>query len=166
MQTVLKPEANPVNRIIVLAVLILVILFLPYVIWWLKAAMILPLFMLAGTYRVSKIREDKFQSQLFVGFVPLKPKKCNLPGVMYIETKYNSGGDIPDALPVAGPFQQLMETMLDVSAPTFGGAYEIWLVTAKGREIPAWEGTSQQQFEANVALLKANSGAEVRGRSI
>ena len=49
--------------------------------------------------------------------------------------------------------------------PALGGAYEIWLITAKGREISAWQGINQQHFEENVELLAARSGAEVRGRS-
>ena len=165
MEVLLQPVAKPKNRVLVLGIVMLALLFVPYLFWWVRIALMIPALIMAGTYRNSSIKDDKFHSQFFFAFIPLKPQKCNLPGVMYIETKYNAVGYVPNALPVLGPLQYLMGTFLDLMAPTLGGAYEIWIVTAKGREIAAWQGISQQHFDDNVALLKANTQAELRGRS-
>ena len=118
-----------------------------------------------GTYRISTVAGDKFRTQLYFAFFPLKAQKCNLPGVIYIETKYNMTGPGLGTFLMLGPLQFVFGYIFDLLIPAFGGAYEIWLITAKGREIAAWQGFNQKHFEDNVALLAAQSGAEVRGRS-
>lgn len=145
-------------------VMLVILLAFSWPLWVRISVCLLPL-LLAGTYRVSTIKDDKFRSQLYVAFVPFKTDRCNLPGVMYIETKYNAVGHVPDTLPGVGLLQRLLGTLIELLAPTLGGAYEIWIITAKGREIPAWQGFSQQNFDENVALLKTRCNAEVRGRS-
>ena len=165
MEVILKPETNLRSRYWVLGVLLLPILFVPHLAWWLRIlACVVPV-MLTGTYRISAITGDKFRSQLFISFIPMKPDKCNLPGVVYIETKYNSTGFVGDALPVIVPIRFIFVTIFDMLMPALGGAYEIWLITAKGREIVAWQGFDQKLFEENLALLTSRSGAEVRGRT-
>ncbi len=158
MEVILQPEVKLQPRYWTLGVLLLPILFTPHVYWWLRiVACFLPV-ALTGTYRVSTVNGDKFRSQLFFAFMPLKPEKCNLPGVVYVETKYNATG--------LGTFLMLYVGFLfDMLIPALGGAYEIWLVTAKGREIVAWQGSDQKQFEENLALLASRTGGEVRGRS-
>lgn len=158
MEVTLQPEIKLPPRYWTLGILLLPILFAPSIYWWLRIiACILPL-ALTGTYRISTVDGDKFRSQLFFMFVPLKPQKCNLPGVVYVETKYNSTG--------LGTFLMFFFGFLfDMLIPALGGAYEIWLVTAKGREIVAWQGFDQKHFEENLALLASRTGAEVRGRS-
>jgi hypothetical protein len=166
METKLQPEVNLQSRYWALALIILFFMLMPYLgPWWARAlGCILP-GILTGTYRVSTIEGDKFRSQLYFGFLPLKPQKCNLPGVIYIETKYNAVGPGVGTFLFFGPLQFLFGFIFDLLIPAFGGAFEIWLITAKGREIPAWQGFNQEQFEANVALLVSRSGAELRGRS-
>jgi hypothetical protein len=165
MELILPPQVNLRPRYWILGALLLPVLIAPSISWWLRLiACFVPL-MLTGTYRVSAISGDKFRTQLFIGFMPMKVEKCNLPGVVYIETKYNSSGFFGDAFPFLYPIKFVLMTIFDMLMPALGGAYEIWLVTAKGREIVAWQGFDQQLFEENVAILKARSGAEVQGRS-
>ena len=165
MQIQLKPDANLTVRKWVLAVDVVIVLCLPIFTWWIRLLACIPIWFIAGTYRVSSFQEDKFRSQLFVGFVPMKVQKCNLPGVVYIEIKFNAVGHTADPIPVLGPIQMLIGMAFDVLTPALGGAYEIWLVTAKGREIPAWQGISEKHFDENLELLKSASGAEVRTRA-
>lgn len=166
MEITLKPEVKLQPRYWILAVIVLLLLCVPYLgPWWARLlGCILPV-ILTGTYRVSTVNGDKFQTQLFFGFVPLKPQKCNLPGVIYVETKYNAIGPGFATFLMFGPLQFVFGYIFDMLIPALGGAYEIWLITAKGREISAWQGINQQHFEENVELLAARSGAEVRGRS-
>ncbi|HEY0981675.1 MULTISPECIES: hypothetical protein [unclassified Schlesneria] len=165
METILPPEVKLGPRIAVLVVLLLPIVFVPHMVWWLRlVACILPM-ALTGTYRVSSINGDRFQTQLYFAYFPLKPQKCNLPGVVYVETKYSSIGSGIWTFLLLGPLQYVFGFIFDMLIPALGGAYEIWLITAKGREIPAWQGFNQEQFEANFALLQARTGAEIRGRS-
>lgn len=96
--------------------------------------------MLAGTYRISTIRADKFTSQLYVAFLPMRPAKCKLAGVSFIETKYNSWGFFGETFWILSPIRFLFLTIFDLLMPALGGAYEIWLITAKGREIVSFRG--------------------------
>ena len=166
MEVILQPEIKRDHRIKIAIAAAVVILIVPYVSWWIKLPMVLIAVLLAGTYRISSVRDNKFRSRLFVAFMPMKVDKCNLPGVIYIETKYNAVGHVPDTLPFLAPLQKLTGLLFDLMTPALGGAFEVWLITAKGREIPAWQGFSEKHFEENMALLKARSSAEVRGRSI
>ena len=164
MEVILQPVANPKARLWAIAIILLPVVLIP-IPWWIRVlACIMPIF-LAAISRVTTVDGDKFRTQLFIGSLPLKPVKCNLPGVLYIETKFNSTGSGIGAFLPFKPLRDLLSTLLDIMIPAIGGAYEIWLITAKGREIVAWQGYDQKCFEENVALLTARAGAEVRGRS-
>ena len=158
MEVPLQPEVKMQPRYWVLGVLLVLILFVPRVSWWLRLLGCIVPVALTGTYRVSTINGDKFRSQLYFAFMPLKLEKCNLPGVIYIETKYNATG-------LGTILMFFFGFLFDMLIPALGGAYEIWLVTAKGREFVAWQGMDQKYFEENLALLASRTGAEVRGRS-
>ena len=72
MEITLKPEVKLQPRYWILAVIVLLLLCVPYLgPWWARLlGCILPV-ILTGTYRVSTVNGDKFQTQLFFGFVPL-----------------------------------------------------------------------------------------------
>lgn len=166
MEITLQPEVKVQSRYWGLAIVVFLFAVIPHIgPWWARLLGCAFPAALAGTYRVSTVNGDKFRSQLFFAFIPLKLEKCNLPGVIYVETKYNAVGPGIGTFLMFGPLQFIFGYVFDLLIPALGGAYEIWLITAKGREIAAWQGFNQQHFEANVALLAARSGAEIRGRS-
>ena len=165
MEIILQPKVHLPSRYWCMAVVVFLFLVLPNIPWWIRIlACGLPA-ALAGTYRVSTVEGDKFRTQFFFAFVPLKPQKCNLPAVIYVETKYNASGPGFWTFLLFGPMQVVFSYVFDLLIPALGGAFEIWLITAKGREIAAWQGMNQAHFDANVELLAARSGAEIRGRS-
>lgn len=165
MEVVLPPQVKLVPRYCLLALLLLPIVFVPHFSIWLRlVACIVPL-AVTGTYRVSSINGDKFRSKLFFAFLPIKEEKCNLPAVVYVETKYSAWGLSSGMMFIFAPVIFILGFIFDLLMPALGGAYEIWLVTAKGKEIVAWQGFDQTQFDENLALLASRTGAEVRGRS-
>src|SRR5580704_12398143 len=92
MEVVLPPRIQLARRSFVLGLLFLPIIIVPHVSLWLRAvACIVPL-AVTGTYRVSSIDGDKFRTKLYFAFLSVKVEECNLPGVVYLETKYNSTG--------------------------------------------------------------------------
>jgi len=123
-------------------------------------ACVVPL-ILTGTYRVSRIVGERFDTRLHVAFVPFGREKCKLPAVVFIHTKYQATQSGWGVFLLFGPLQWLFGLVFDYLMPALGGRYEIWLETAKGREILAWNGYSQQHFESNVELLRNRTGAEV-----
>ena len=165
MEVILQSATNLRQRCWILGVMLLPIFFVPHLTWWLRLLACVVTLMLTGTYRIASVNGDKFRTQLFFAFMPLKPEKCNLPGVVYVETKYNAGGPGIATFLMFGPVQVIFGLLFDMLIPALGGAYEIWLITAKGREIIAWQGFNQKHFEENLALLAARSGGEVRGRT-
>jgi hypothetical protein len=163
MERQLVPVANVRVRLIVLGVLLIPVL-VSYrigVVWQLLSC-ILPV-MLTGTYRVSRVKGDRFDTQLFMGFVPLRRQQCKLPAVVAVLTIYQEGQGW-GTLILFGPVQWLMGHVFDYLLPVIGVPYEIWLETAKGRQILAWNGYNQQQYEQNLELLRVRTGAEVRLR--
>jgi len=87
---------------------------------------------------VSTVKSDKLQIQLYFAFMPIKSEKCNLPSVIYVETKFNTAGLGRSTFVLLGPLRFIFGFIFDMLIPAFRGTYEIWLITAKGREIAAW----------------------------
>ena len=137
MEVTLQPVIKVQPRLIALGILLLPILLVPRMPWYIRLmACFLPL-ALTGTYRISTIQGDKFRSQLFFAFIKLKPAKCNLQGVVYVETKFNDTTAGWGTFLLFGPLQYVFGIVFDMILPALGGAYEIWLITAKDREIVA-----------------------------
>ena len=151
-------------RIFALVVLLVPVFLAPKLsLMWRLLACFMPL-MLTGTFRTSKVAGEWFDSRFFLGFVPVKHSRCKLRGVVYIGTKY--GGSEPGwgTFMLFGPVQWLFGWVFDFLVPAIGGPYELWVETAKGREIVAWQGYSQHHFEKNLELLLNQTGAEIRPR--
>jgi hypothetical protein len=164
MDRILAPQNDLKLRYIVLGVLLLPILpTFRYSYIWPFVAAFLPL-MLTGTYRITKIRGDRLTTQLRMGHVPFNPEKVNLPSVVVIHTRYHEAQTGVGTLLLFGPVQLVFSLLFDFLIPALGGGYEIWLETAKGREVLVWNGYRQSDFEENLNLLRSRTGAEVRIR--
>ena len=164
MERQLVPELNLRMRLIVLGVLLIPVLLAWRIgIVWMLLSCFLPV-MLTGTYRMSRIVGESFDTQFFLGFVPLARSKCKLPGVVYIHTTFKREQTGWGTFILFGPVMWLFSLVFDYLIPCLGGPYEIWLETAKGREILAWNGYNQQHFESNLELLHNQTGAEIRTR--
>ncbi|MDB5386502.1 MAG: hypothetical protein JWM11_2148 [Planctomycetaceae bacterium] len=166
MNRELVPKTDQRIRIMLLALFLLPIPFLPGVnllIGLLSCG--LPL-IFTGTYRVSRIVETTFETRFYLAFIPFPLKKCKLATVGYVETTYGNASPGMWTFILFGPLQFVMGWVFDYLIPSLGGPYEIWLVTAKGREIIAWQGHNQQYFDANLELLQSQTGAEIRSRTI
>lgn len=165
MQRELVPSTNVRIRLVFLGLLLAPIPFIPGVSWLIRVlACGLPL-IFTGTYRVSRIIETTFQTRFYFAFIPFPLKKCKLATVGYIETTYGSSRPGIWTFILFGPLQFIMGWIFDYLIPSLGGPYEIWLITAKGREIIAWQGHNQQYFDANLELLQNQTGVEIRTRS-
>jgi len=166
MERELLPATDLRIRLIALGVLLVPIPFIPGINLWIGLLCCgLPL-IFTGTYRRARIVETTFVAQFHFAFIPFPVQKCKLAVVGFVETIY--GGSQPGlwTFILFGPLQFIMGWIFDYLIPALGGPYEIWLITAKGREILAWQGHNQQHFEANLELLQSQTGAEIRGRSV
>lgn len=165
MERELLPVTNLRIRLVVLGLLLLPIPFIPGISLLVRILTCgLPL-IFTGTYRISKIVETTFQSRFHFAFIPFPIKKCKLATVGFVETSYGSSQPGIWTFILFGPLQLIFGWMFDYLIPSLGGPYEIWLITAKGREIVAWQGHNKQYFDANLELLQSQTGAEIRARS-
>lgn len=165
MHLELVPPTRVTVRLIILVILIVPLFVIPdlhIVGRILSCAM--PL-IVTGTYRISRIVEGRFETQFRFAFIPFPLQKCKMATVGFIETTY--GGAQPGAWTflLFGPLQFIFGWLFDYLIPSLGGPFEIWLVTAKGREIKAWQGHNQDYFDANLKLLQSQTNAELRTRS-
>ncbi len=124
-------------------------------------ACVIPL-TVTGMYRTAKIRGDRFTTQVHVAFFPVKTQRCNLRGVTHIDTRYGHDGSGWGTMVIFGPIQAIFGRIFEFLLPSIGGPYQIQLVTAKGRELTAWQGTQETEFRRIVELLQSVTQAELR----
>jgi hypothetical protein len=166
MERQLDPAPNVRLRVITLGVLLIPVLLSWRIgIVWQLLASVLPV-MLTGTYRISRIVGERFDTRFHMGFVPISRSQCRLPAVVALQTRYQpeTGCAMVATIVLLGPLQWIFGHLFDYLIPALGGPYEIWLETAKGREILAWNGHSQEHYEKNLELLRVRTGAEVQLR--
>jgi len=118
--------------------------------------------MLTGTYRISTIRGGKFATRFYLAFYPVVTGRCKLQSVVALNVKYGHVGSGMGTLLLFGPAQMIFGRIFDFLMPAIGGPYQIHLVTAKGRELVAWQGFSDSKFESTLDMLIRMTNAEVR----
>ena len=160
----LAPATRLNVRLVILAVMLVPLGIIPGIpIWGRLAGCIMPL-IFTGTYRKSKIIETRFETRFHFAFVPFPLHKCKLATVGTIETTFANTQPGIWTLILFGPLQFIMGWIFDFLLPSLGGPLEIWLITAKGREIKAWQGHNQDQFDVNLKLLQDHTTAELKTR--
>ncbi len=160
----LAPATKLHIRLVILGVMLVPLLIIPGLeLWGRILSCIMPL-IFTGTYRTSKIIETRFETRFHFAFVPFPLQKCKLATVGSVETTYGNSQPGIWTIIIFGPLQFVCGWIFDYLIPALGGPLEIWLVTAKGREIKAWQGHNQDYFDANLKLLQDHTTAELKTR--
>lgn len=160
----LVPELKLRNRFIVLGILLIpVILSYRIGIVWQLLSCLVPL-VLTGTYREAHLDGDWFYTKFYLGFIPVSHDRCKLPAVVSIHTSYGTNRAGWGTFFLLGPAWLLFSWACDYLIPALGGNFEIWLETAKGKEILAWTGNGEEHFQKNLEYLRTRTGADVRTR--
>lgn len=99
-------------------------------------------------------------------FHPLPWKSWPLEKFHEIETKYADPTDFQAMLPgVVFFFSQILWGLLfDWLIPWLGGAYKLRLRLTRGGSVLVWQGNSDANFQANLALLQNNTSLPVTRR--
>lgn len=157
----LGPAVKLWPRIIVLLVLLAPIPFVPRLaLVWRLVACTVPA-AVAGSYRITRLREGWIDTWLFVGFIPVIHNRCKVATVVALGVKYGDSDDMGTFI-FFGPAQYLFGYIFDFLIPAIGGPYELSVETAKGREFVVWQGFNQEYFEKNMELLKSQTSAEIK----
>jgi hypothetical protein len=149
-------------RVVVFAILILPIFLFSHLDWDGRLLSCITPLLLAGTFRTSTIRGDRFHGRFYIGFVPVSRQQCNLRGVTAINVKYGWQGPGIGTYLLFGVWQVMLGWLLDLIIPSVGGPYQIELATAKGRQMMAWQGFAESHFRKTLDLLTRLTNAEVK----
>lgn len=164
MSRQLVPEFKLRGRLIALGIMLIPVLLAWKVgIGYQLLACFVPV-VLTGTYRESSLDGDWFHTRFHLGFIPFGKDRCKLPAVVTIFTKYGVNETGYGTFFLLGPVMIVFIWIFDYLMPALGGSYEIWLETAKGREILAWCGNNEAHYKANLELLRSRTSADVRTR--
>jgi hypothetical protein len=151
---------HPVPRLW-LRVLLLALILLPIpfarATWTVKGMGVLLWTVMLGSYRDVRIEGAVLRYGFVVGFVPLKPRRLKLDRVtrLAIDTEQGVGWGW---MFVVGLWNWLFCWVLDWLFPWFGGRYRVWLLTARGKQILAWQGNSDDALHENLAMLESATG--------
>ena len=152
MEYQLKPPPRTGLRAGILAVFLLPLL-LSSVGWPLKAGALLFWTALIGSYRVSWLREDRFEQQYFIAFVPIKPQKYRLRKIEAVGIDIEEQAGVSWVLLIG---LQMLLTMwvFDWLFPWMGGRFRVWLLLQSKKRVLAWQGSCQDTLNETVARLE------------
>jgi phage FluMu protein Com len=154
--------ARPLVRVVVLIVLLIpVLLSSRLTVLERLLSCIVPV-MLTGTYRIATIRGEKFVTRFFFAFYPIFTGRCKMQSIVALNVKYGHVGSGMGTFMLFGPAQVICGRLFDFLIPAIGGPYQIHLVTAKGRELCAWQGFNDANFQSTLDMLLGLTNAEIR----
>ncbi len=128
--------------------------------WYEKLFPALLVASVVGTYRQSRICGDRFESRMILLFWPLRVRKWKLDRVVVIETEMASRGGMGAGLLIAPLW--IFGRICDWLLPWLGGDIKLWLRSAKGKRVLAWQGNSDEHYQTNLEILQTATGADVQ----
>ena len=156
METLLHPIPRLRWRLVLFAALVAFIS-IGHAPWFSKLAFAAWMAFFLGSYRIARLNDGWFERQMVFMFVPLKRKRWQLARFVEIETRWDESLHVGWAL-LMGPALWLWARFLDLALPWMGGNYQLRLRHVKGRPVLAWQGNNDAHFQANLEILKSNTG--------
>jgi hypothetical protein len=152
----LKPHPRPRLRAGLLAIF-MVPLFISTVSWQVKAGGLVFWALMFGSYPVAWLREDRFEQQYVIGFVPLKAHKYRLKRIDAL------GLDTEEPVGILWVFiigvgWLITFWVFDWLFPWLGGRYRLWFLTHSEKRILAWQGNDEESFHETVAQFEQATG--------
>jgi hypothetical protein len=127
-----------------------------------KLAFCISMGLLLGSFPQAYLKNAAFHSELYVLFVRLRKKRWKLERFVQIETgleerPFDSFANVFKS----GEIMNRIWGWFDACVPWLGGDYKIWLRAVSGKRVQAWQGSNDDQFEANLDLLRRVTGLPV-----
>ena len=161
--TPLLPQPKIWLRVLIL-VLLLFMTLIGTAPWAVKLVAALTMVAVLGTFPRPRINSEFFEKEWFVVFVPVSVRRTPMADVVQIETdlEYKIGltGGVVLSLFI-GLWNMLMIWLLDWLIPWAGGDYKLWLRTASGSRVLAWQGNGDANFRQNLKILEDVSNKPV-----
>ena len=154
--TSLLPQPKIWLRVLIL-VLLLSMTLIGTAPWAVKLIAALTMVAVLGTFPRPRINSEFFEKEWFVVFVPVSVRRTPMADVVQIETDLEyriglAGGFVLSLF--IGLWNMLMIWLLDWLIPWAGGDYKLWLRTASGDRVLAWQGNGETNFRQNLEILE------------
>ena len=159
MERHLQPDVRIVIRRVLFGVLIIPALVASSP-WFVKIVGCAMVAFLTGTYRESRIVGSRFETRMVFLFVRRDYKKFKLDHVVTIETGLEDRAGWGTFF-LFGPLYWAASRACDFLLPWVGGEFKLWLRSARGRRLLAWQGNSEDYFQSNLEILQTATGADV-----
>ncbi|HEX5446663.1 MAG TPA: hypothetical protein VFW87_22785 [Pirellulales bacterium] len=122
--------------------------------WRMKAAFCISMALWIGSFRQARVLDGCFCRELFLAFVRVQSKRWKLERFVGIETSLeDSPFDSLAQISQVGELFNKAWRFIDSCVPWFGGEYKLWLRAASGKRVLAWQGSRDEDFQANLQLL-------------
>ena len=127
-----------------------------------KVAFCLSMALLLGSFPQAYLRSGVFHWELFVLFFRVRKKRWKLERFVQIETgREDQPFDSMANVFKLGELLNRLWGLIDACVPWLGGDYKIWLRAASGKRVLAWQGGRDEQFQANLDLLRRTTGLPI-----
>jgi hypothetical protein len=130
-----------------------------------KFAFCLSMGLLLGSYPQAYLQEGAFCRELLVLFFRVQKKRWKLERFLQIEIDLEERPfDSMANVFKLGELLNRIWGLFDACVPWLGGDYKIYLRSASGKQVLAWQGSNDDQFQANLDLLRRTTGLKVERR--
>jgi hypothetical protein len=124
-----------------------------------KLAFCLSMGLLLGSFPQAKLENGAFHSELYVLFWRARKKRWKLERFVQIEVgledrPFDSFANVFKS----GELMNKIWGLFDACVPWLGGDYKIWLRSASGKRVLAWQGSNDEQFQGNLDILRRATG--------
>lgn len=127
-----------------------------------KLAFCLSMALLTGSFPQAHLENGAFHWELYVLFLRVRNKRWKLERFVQIETGLEDRPfDSMANIVKLGELLNQIWGLIDSCVPWLGGDYKIWLRAASGKRVLVWQGGRDEQFQANLDLLRRTTGLPV-----
>lgn len=132
---------------------------------WPKLVFCLSMGLLAGSFPQAHLAGGKFHRELYVLFMRVRKQRWKLERFVQIETALEDRPfDTFAEVFKSGEFMNRIWGLFDACVPWLGGDYKIYLRSVSGKRVQIWQGSNDEQFKANLELLRRVTGLKVERR--
>lgn len=130
--------------------------------WRPKFAFCLSMGLLLGSFPQASLGGGAFYREFFVLFMRAQKKKWKLERFVQIEIgseerPFDSWANVFKS----GEIMNRIWGMFDACVPWLGGEYKLYLRSTSGKRVLAWQGSNDEQFQANLAALQRATSLKV-----
>lgn len=130
-----------------------------------KFAFCLSMGLLTGSFPQAYLLDGALHKELYVLFFRVNKKRWKL--ARFIQIEIDSEERPFDSMANVFKLGELLNQIwawFDACVPWLGGDYKIYLRSSSGKRVLAWQGSNDEQYQANLDLLRTATGLKIDRR--